>query len=112
MPLPELMVMDIPSGQPFQPVSAEELNTNGASIEVYPNPSTSDINFTFRNLGADEVMTARLVDLKGRELVLAEGTQADIQVRFNKVFADVKSGIYILSVDSQNLNQRIRLVKK
>jgi hypothetical protein len=93
-------------------ISAEELNTNGASIEVYPNPTTSDVNFTFQNMGADEVMIAKLVDLKGRELVVVEGTQAEMQARFNKAFADVKSGIYILSVDSHNLNQRIRLVKK
>ncbi|HOY96285.1 MAG TPA: alpha-amylase family glycosyl hydrolase [Catalimonadaceae bacterium] len=93
-------------------ISTEELNTNGASIEVYPNPTTSDVNFTFQNLGADEVMTARLVDLKGRELLVVEGTQADMQAHFNKAFADVKSGIYILSVDSHSLNQRIRLVKK
>jgi hypothetical protein len=57
-------------------------------------------------------MTVRLVDLKGRELVVVEGAQAEIQVRFNKLFADVKSGIYIMSVDSQSLNQRVRLVKK
>lgn len=91
---------------------AEAVEQNAVRMEVYPNPTSSDVHFSFQNLGDDEVLTVKLMDLKGREILQVEGNAVEMETRFNKAFADTKAGIYILSVDSKNLSQRSRLVKK
>lgn len=82
-----------------------------AALKVYPNPSNGFVYFAFQNLVETDLLKLRLYDLSGREVLFIESNLEELESRFNTEYALMKSGIYLLHVESPLLNQKIKLMK-
>ena len=95
--------------QPVEPVPAGTgVNEDTMSLSIYPNPAVNEAFVTFENAGLNEVS---VYDIQGRlvssqSFVAMEGEQARLSLE------SLNSGVYFISVRSENAVQTAKLVVK
>ena len=83
----------------------------GATLSVFPNPSTGQVFFSTEGLSDQHKIHLELFDISGRLVLDITDNLAGIQDLFNSTFSRLETGIYLLHAQSQELNQQIKLVK-
>ena len=78
---------------------------------VYPNPSAGDVSIEFSGVDAGEQITLQLFDISGREMFRSNGTPAMLAETFKNQFRTLANGTYLLNINSEKLNQKLRLMK-
>jgi hypothetical protein len=87
------------------------LNTNQLSntIELFPNPASTEINLKFNTNSSDDHMNYQVIDLLGK--VILEGT-TEIQNQLAKINIElIPSGQYILRSTTNSSTNTTRFVK-
>jgi len=81
-------------------LNIEEINPDGRSIYVYPNPTADRIY-----IQADNIIKAELFDLMGRKVKATHQNQIDL--------SDMNNGSFILQVTTKNNNtQSFKIIRK
>lgn len=79
------------------------------TIELFPNPASTEINLKFNTNTTDDLMTYQIVDVLGK--VVLEGT-SDVQNQIAKInIESVSNGQYILRSTTNSTTTTIRFVK-
>jgi len=84
-------------------VSAKSLNT--ILYSVYPNPATKIVTVESKEFLQDS--TIIISDLAGKHVQTIEVDESSTSVSFN--VSELKVGIYVISVDNQNVKQATML---
>ena len=87
-------------------------DVNGNSIEVFPNPTTSDITVTFK---VDETTNANLsiYDVVGRKVVtIIEGQLPDGTYNYNENLGQLEPGLYIITLNMDNEDPKFEKIVK
>jgi len=89
-------------------LNADESET---SIEVYPNPSNGIFNMSIKNL-VSEGVHINIIDLQGR--IVKSENYVYINGEYSNLYdiSSLDSGIYILTIFSNEFNKTIRFIKK
>ena len=87
-------------------------DVNGNSIEVFPNPTTSNITVTFR---VEETTHANLsvYDVVGRKVItILDGQLPNGEYTYNKDLGQLDAGIYMVTLSLENDGVRVSKVVK
>jgi hypothetical protein len=87
-------------------------DVNGNSIEVFPNPTTSDITVTFK---VDETTNANLsiYDVVGRKVItILDGQLPNGQYTYNENLGQLEPGLYIVTLMLENDGVKVSKVVK
>ena len=87
-------------------------NVNGNSIEVFPNPTTSDITVTFK---VDETTNANLsiYDVVGRKVItILDGQLPNGQYTYNENLGQLQPGLYMVTLMLENDGVKVSKVVK
>ena len=87
-------------------------NVNGNSIEVFPNPTTSDITVTFK---VDETTNANLsiYDVVGRKVItILDGQLPNGQYTYNENLGQLEPGLYMVTLMLENDGVKVSKVVK
>lgn len=100
----------------FQTVStSKRINTNEAevtvennsSINIYPNPATSnEFNIVLPELKAGDIATVTVIDINGRKVLVKKLTVS------SKINHELASGIYVVTISSTDFNVSKKLIVK
>lgn len=83
-------------------------NTFARSIQLYPNPASSDINFRVLNgFGVDEL---EIVDITGKIHRSLSGMRGSIQMSIG--ISDLAAGVYFLRLKGESGSASLKFVKK
>ncbi len=89
-------------------LAVNEISKN-TGVSIYPNPTKNKLNIAWENQSANEANVI-VTDVTGREVfhtsLIFTGTSGQSQVNLG----DLKSGIYFITVKSENLNYSSKLV--
>ena len=79
------------------------------ALEVYPNPSSGAVYLAVQNISAEQSIALRLIDLRGRELLVERGKLDVLTEGLNRSLDRIGPGIYFLQIDygGQQLTQRL-----
>lgn len=91
-----------------EPTSVEIPQIN---MNVYPNPANSLINFSFNS---KETGSAKLAirDLRGREVMTEKLFLKNGMNEFSRNITDLKAGIYLVIIESENISYIGKIIKK
>jgi hypothetical protein len=87
-------------------------DVNGNSIEVFPNPTTSDITVTFK---VDETTNANLsiYDVVGRKVItILDGQLPNGQYTYNENLGQLEPGLYMVTLMLENDGVKVSKVVK
>ena len=87
-------------------------DVNGNSIEVFPNPTTSDITVTFK---VDETTNANLsiYDVVGRKVItILDGQLPNGQYTYNENLGQLEPGLYIITLNMDNEDPKFEKIVK
>ena len=79
------------------------------ALEVYPNPSSGAVYLAVQNISAEQSIALRLIDLRGRELLVERGKLDVLTEGLNRSLDRIGPGSYFLQIDygGQQLTQRL-----
>jgi len=98
-------------GEEEQSTSILELGSENEMVEVYPNPFTGTINIELNSL-VKEMVDILLLDITGRKVISLNEQLKVGENKFSlKEAKSLDSGIYILTVQSDNLDYNTKVVK-
>ena len=90
--------------QSFQATNALSLEENAvAKVKLYPNPASNNIRFA--NL---EDATIKITDITGKVVLQLEGVDENSIINVS----DLNSGIYLVNIKNELMNETIKFVKK
>ncbi len=90
--------------QSFQATNALSLEENVlAKVKLYPNPASNNIRFA--NL---EDATIMITDITGKVVLQSEGVDENSIINVS----DLNSGIYLVNIKNESMNETIKFVKK
>lgn len=90
--------------QSFQATNALSLEENVlAKVKLYPNPASNNIRFA--NL---EDATIKITDITGKVVLQLEGVDENSIINVS----DLNSGIYLVNIKNESINETIKFVKK
>ena len=87
-------------------------NLNGNTIEVFPNPTTSEITVTFK---VEETTHANLsvYDVVGRKVItILDGQLPNGEYIYNENLGQLEPGLYMVSLNLDNEGVRVKKVVK
>ena len=88
------------------PLSTESISKDIGSIKIYPNPTNNFVNIDFNKYLLD--VRTELLDMTGRVLRQDDYTNAS-SIRFN--LEGINSGIYFVSIYSENSKSSYKVIK-
>lgn len=87
-------------------------DVNGNSIQVFPNPTTSEITVTFK---VEETTNANLsiYDVVGRKVItILDGQLPNGEYTYNKDLGQLEQGLYMVTLNLENTGVRVTKVVK
>jgi len=84
-----------------QVVKVEEM-----SVNVYPNPTTSQFNISVKSTGSEKIQLI-ILDVQGREVKRAMATAGEVK----QIGSDLKPGTYIMQATQGGVTKTTRLLK-
>ena len=91
-------------------VGGSNIDTDGGTIDVYPNPSNGLFSITVD--GIDGIINMIVYDSRGREII-SESMVANGQKSINDIdLNNYSDGVYTLQLSSKSGNYTTKLVKK
>ena len=91
-------------------LNVEEVISNNLSISIFPNPSSEQLFIEHEGLNNDFV-TFKILDINGKEIKVktlkgGQSGQSILNIR------NLNSGVYILQIKNDRINQTIRFIKE
>jgi len=84
---------------------ATNLNNLERIVSVYPNPATETLNI---KLGISQNYSIQVVDIAGKILISKEGKSSSVTINIK----DIAKGVYFVKVQTNNINESIKVMKK
>ena len=87
-------------------------DVNGNTIQVFPNPTTSDITVTFK---VDETTNANLsvYDVVGRKVItILDGQLPNGEYSYNENLGQLKPGLYMVTLNLENSGVKVSKIVK
>ena len=82
--------------------STSDLDKSGAALEVYPNPTSGDINVQLSSTDQAIDYQVSLFSMDGRQLSSSILNRGQVQHNLSLSTADLNNGMYLVQVSSQN----------
>ncbi len=83
-------------------VSVTELENNSGNFSVYPNPSNGDFNLKLEGFKGDDTYTVTVMNILGQTVHEEVVTMSNGVKSFS--LSDVEKGLYLVNINSENLN--------
>ncbi|MEP6513548.1 MAG: alpha-amylase domain-containing protein [Parafilimonas sp.] len=93
--------------------SEKSLKQNSVSTvhaEVYPNPNNGIITIHIPGLNNSEIVRMSLKSLDGRIIAVTKGTIINCQNALNNELSKLRSGLYFLYINGENINDEVKLI--
>lgn len=99
----------------FQTVSASkrinaneaEVTVENSQVSIYPNPATNnEFNITLPELATGDIATVSVIDINGRKVLVKKLTVS------SKINHELASGIYVVTISSNDFNVSKKLIVK
>lgn len=82
-----------------------------ATVSVFPNPAGNYLNVQFDEFSTGSPIHYQILDLTGRSILAGQlSTSEGGSVQLN--IHDVPNGVYVLRVESGNMNENIKVIKR
>lgn len=82
-----------------------------ATVSVFPNPAGNYLNVQFDEFSTGSPIHYQILDLTGRSILAGQlSTSEGGRVQLN--IHDVPNGVYVLRVESGNMNENIKVIKR
>ncbi|MBL7728331.1 MAG: T9SS type A sorting domain-containing protein [Dinghuibacter sp.] len=84
---------------------------DGLLVNVFPNPSASQVTIQFGEQVRNTEMKMRLLSVEGKVLCEQSGNGWQLQEAMNRVYPNLNSGVYILNLQLAGKQEQVKLVK-
>jgi alpha-amylase len=93
------------------PGQFEEPYLTKVTLQVYPNPSRSQVKLVFNNVNSSEPVNVKLFSADGTQLFEVKGSAMNIQNNFNRRYRGLGAGLYFVEASTTSMKERVKLVK-
>jgi len=91
-------------------LSASEFENSEENLTIYPNPVKDKINFSFANIGQDNLFDLTIYDLSGREILSKKAQFVNGNYTITIDNTNYKSGIYFVRLKSDSILMNKKIV--
>ena len=84
--------------------SVNDVDTVLEQVSIYPNPAKNSIRL--KNSSDLNVSSIKITNMIGKEVFTSKFTKPEIEI------SNLNSGIYILTIQSENKSKNIKFIKK
>ncbi|WP_417600275.1 T9SS type A sorting domain-containing protein [Owenweeksia hongkongensis] len=86
-------------------------NALGQSLEIYPNPTSGEVNVSFDAFDSEEVVI-RILDVSGKQIMSQTDNNANGKMNYSLDISQLADGVYMLEVSAGTLKTNKRLIKR
>lgn len=97
---------------PANTLAVDDSKTHDNRFIVYPNPLKNGQKLVIEIKNSGENLKAELYDLAGKLFISAKGSLSDINKKINSKVQDLKTGVYIISINDGTHKYQSKIIKE
>ncbi|WNI35436.1 T9SS type A sorting domain-containing protein [Chryseobacterium sp. SG20098] len=97
---------------PANTLDVKDSKTNNNDFIIYPNPLKNGQKLVIHIKNSRENLNAELSDMTGTLLISVKGSLSDINKEINDKIKDLKTGIYIISINNGTNKYQSKIIKE
>ncbi|NML69054.1 T9SS type A sorting domain-containing protein [Chryseobacterium sp. RP-3-3] len=97
---------------PANTLAVDDIKTNNNDFIVYPNPLKNGQKLVINIKNSKENLKAELYDMAGKLFISAKGSLSEINKEINDKIQDLKTGIYVISINDGPNKYQSKIIKE
>ncbi|PTT28510.1 hypothetical protein DBR28_16945, partial [Chryseobacterium sp. HMWF028] len=93
-------------------LAVDDIKTNNNDFIVYPNPLKNGQKLVINIKNSRENLKAELYDMTGKSFISAKGSLREINKEINDKLQDLKTGIYLISINDGTNTYQSKIIKE